>query len=133
MEYDVMVSIVDGLVFSKKFSDCQLTHLRGHIHRSIALSGIYASKATTPPVIIPISPVPARAMGPVYHVCCMLGTMIPNPHKNASTAAMPGGSPVNLFHCVTSYAAQRLRYRKCSVRMMTAKMVDQYPITPDRQ
>jgi hypothetical protein len=124
-----------GLLHHYNYHVCQpsefpFAHLPGLILRSTALSGIYTSTPTIPPTKIPISPVPARAMGPVYQVCFIHGTMIPKPHKKASTAAMPVGKPAALFHCATSYAAQRLRKTKCSARTIKVKMVDQYPITP---
>ena len=80
--------------------------------------------------MIPISPVPARAIGPVYHVCDMLGTTIPNAAQNANTAANPGGRCAAWSQRDTSYASHVRRKTKCSHSTIAAKMDDQYPITP---
>ena len=80
--------------------------------------------------MIPISPVPARAIGPVYHVCDMLGTTIPNAAQKVNTAANPGGRCAAWSQRDTSYASHVRRKTKCSHSTIAAKMEDQYPITP---
>jgi len=114
---------VDFLITSKNY-------LPGHIFFSSFLKSTYKPTATTLPVYIPMSPVPAFAIGPVYHVCDMLGIMMPNAPMNDKTAAMPGGRSFAWSQWAILYASNDFRNTKCSVRTMAANAVDQYPIMP---
>ena len=86
----------------------------------------YDIDPTTAPLITPISPVPAAAIRPVYQVCDMVGTIRPNAAQKEKTAASPGGRFSLRFQSPTLYVAKLpFRKRKCSVRTMAAKTVDQ--------
>ena len=56
----------------------------------------YTAVLTTALVKTPISPVPARAIGPVYHSWDIEGITIPNPPKKANRPAMPIGNLLGL-------------------------------------
>lgn len=60
-------------------------------HSSAALASAYTGTLTTKPMSIPMSPVPCAAIGPVYHTCCMHGTMIATDAPSAHIAANPLG------------------------------------------
>ena len=94
--------------------------------RSRVLRTTYKIVAVKNPVRTPISPVPALAIGPVYSVWDIEGTITPKAPAKASMAAMPTGSLAGLSQSPTVYEAKLFeRKKKCSERTMAAKAVDQ--------
>lgn len=59
------------------------------------LKMIYNNPATTKPTNSPISPVPARAIGPTYQIWDMEGMITAKDPKNANMAGADGGTVIN--------------------------------------
>lgn len=95
------------------------------------LKMIYNNPATTKPTNSPISPVPARAIGPTYQIWDMEGMITAKDPKNANMAGADGGNRLTLSQSCTLYNRKSfLRKTKCSARTMAAKDADQYPMIP---
>lgn len=98
----------------------------GNNLRSRVLRTPYKSVAVKNPVRTPISPVPALAIGPVYSVWDIEGTITAKAPAKARTAAIPIGSLAGLSQSPTVYEAKLFeRNKKCSERTMAANAVDQ--------
>jgi hypothetical protein len=91
----------------------------------------------------PISPV-VLATGPTNHTWSIHGTISPNAHTHAPSAAIPGGSRLAEFHAERSYAAHTelgassllrvsescRRNTTCSIITTATNVEDQYPTIP---